>query len=199
MLDFQTAYERLRSPENRIYLGAFVGLLAITGIVGCLVLYQFIKAPQTTPALVFAPKALVTMTVEPSFIPAETATLPVQQEIFVAPTAKVKATARVKATAKVKATARANATSGQSCNYSSASLNQILPPAPSGSWSPIEHYFCDNGYWEIGKFDIVDRKTGAWGQDGVAEKILIKYDSGGMIADRIFIDPEGQQFSGPKH
>jgi hypothetical protein len=87
MFDFQTAYERLRSPENRIYLGAFVRLLAITGIVGCLVLYQFIKAPQTTPALVFAPKAFVTMTLEATVIPAETATLPVQQEIFVAPTA----------------------------------------------------------------------------------------------------------------
>jgi hypothetical protein len=74
-----------------------------------------------------------------------------------------------------------------------------LAPAPSGSWSPIKHYFCDNGYWDIGKGDVVDRKTDGWGQDGVAEKILIKYDSGGIIADRIFIDPEGQQFSGPKH
>jgi len=187
MLYLRTVYDRLSSPENRIYVGALVGLLALIGIVGCLVLYQFMKAPQATaPQLVFAPKDLATMTLEPTVSaptikPSETSTLPVPKKIIKAPTAKVKPKA------------------GQSCNYSSPGLNQILPPVPSGSWSPIEHYVCENGYWDIGKSDVVDRKTGGWGQDGVQEKILIKYDSSGNIADRIFIDPEGNQFSGPKH
>jgi hypothetical protein len=192
MLDLQSAYDRLRRPENRVYLGAFVGLLALTGIVGCLVLYQFIKAPPAAaPPLLLAPKALATMTLNPIFLESETATLPVAEEIFAAPTA------RPKATAKAKPTARPKATTGQSCYYSSAGLNQTLSPAPSGSWSPIEHYYCNNGYWEIGEGDVVNRKTGGWGQDGVAEKILIKYDSAGNIADRKFIDPDGDQFTGP--
>ena len=117
----------------------------------------------------------------------ESSTVSPSLEILKSPTAKVKRTTKVKPTA------------SQSCNYSSPGLNQTLPPVPSGSWSPIEHYFCDNGYWEIGKFDLVNRKTGVWGQDGVPEKILIKYDSDGKIADRIFIDPDGKQFSGPQH
>jgi hypothetical protein len=193
MIDLQNAYDRLRRPENRIYIGAFVGLLALTGIVGCLVLYQFIKAPQETiPQLVVAPKALATMPVEPTITaPAiifpETSTTPAPQQNKKAPTARVKHTSRPKSAA------------GQSCIYSSPRLNQTLPPAPSGSWSPIEHYFCNDGYWEIGQGDVVDRKTGAWGWDGVPEKILIKYDSDGNIVDRIFIDPEGKQFSGPKN
>ena len=193
MLDFQTFYDRLRNPENRLYLGVGVGLLAMTMIVGCLVLYQFIKGAQgTTPQLVLAPKDLATMTLEPiltepAFVLSETSTQPVAKKIIKAPTARVKPTAKAKSTA------------GQSCIYSSPGLNQIFSPAPSGSWSPIEHYYCDNGYWDIGKGDVVDRKTGGWGQDGVAEKILIKYDSDGNIADRIFIDPDGDQFSGPKH
>ena len=187
-------YDRLRSPENRLYVGAGVGLLAIILIAACLVLYQFIKAPQeTTPQPVMAPTALATLALEPTlsaqvfilstqvFILSATPTLPVPQEIFVSPTASVVQAA------------------GQSCNYSSPSLNKTLPPAPSGSWSPIEHYFCDNGYWDVGKRDVVDRKTGDWGQDGVPEKILIKYDRDGKIVDRIFIDPEGEQFSGPKN
>ena len=187
MLYLKIVYDRLRSPENRLYMGVGVGLLAIAVMVGCLVLYQFIKAPQeTTPQLVLAPKALATMTLEPTltapaFILSETSTLPIPQKNIKTPKATVKPTA------------------SQSCNYSSPRLNQILPPVPSGSWSPIEHYFCDNGYWDIGKGDVVDRQSGGWGQDGVVEKILIKYDSAGNIADRIFIDPDGNQFSGPKH
>jgi hypothetical protein len=192
--------DRLRSPENRLYIAAVVGLLVIAVIVGCLVLSQLVKAPQeTTPQQVLAPTALTTMTLEPTFpapaiilstpviILTETPTLPIPQEIFISPTASGEPTGKLETTG------------SQSCNYSSASLNNKLPPVPSGSWSPIEHYFCDNGYWDIGKRDMVDRKTGDWGQDGVPEKILVKYDSGGKIADRIFIDPEGEQFSGPKH
>ena len=189
--------DRLRSPENRLYISAGVGLLAIAVIAGCLVLYQFIKAPQeTTPQSVLAPTALAstalvptalaTMALEPTlsapvFTLSETPTLPVPQEIFISPTASVEQTA------------------SQSCNYSSPKLNEILPPVPSGSWSPIEHYFCDNGYWDIGKRDAVDRKTGDWGQDGVSEEIYIKYDRDGKIIDRIFIDPGGKQFFGPKN
>jgi hypothetical protein len=197
MLDFQTFYDRVRNPKNRLYLGAGIALLALAWIVGCLVLYQFIRGTQdTTPQLVLAPKALATMTLEPAFISSETATLPVAQEIITAPTAKA---AKVKPTAKVKPKASVKSTAGQSCDYSSPGLNQILPPVPSGSWSPIEHYVCNNGYWEIGTADVVDRKTGGWGSDGVAEKILIKYDSDGNIADRIFIDPDGNPFTGPKN
>jgi len=193
MQDLKIAYDRLRSPENRLYLGVAVGLLALTMIVGCLVIYQFIRGTQeATPQPVLAPKALATMLSEPTLsaptsISSETSTLPVPKKVVKAPTVKVKPTAKVKATA------------GQSCIYSSPSLNQIYSPAPSGSWSPIEHYFCDNGYWDIGKGDVVDRKTGGWGQDGVAEKILIKYDRDGNVAGRIFIDPDGEQFSGPQH
>jgi hypothetical protein len=193
MQDLKIGFDRLSSPENRLYLGIFVGLLAMTAMVGCLVLYQFMKAPQpTTPQLVLAPKTLATNPLEPTssaltFIATETSIVPTPSEILTAPTAKVKSTARVKPPA------------GQSCNYSSLSLNQTLPPVPDGSWSPIEHFLCDNGYWDIGQGDVVDRKTGAWGQDGIAEKILIKYDSNGQIADRIFVDPEGKQFSGPKN
>jgi hypothetical protein len=193
MQDFRIVYDRLRSPENRLYLGVAVGLLALTMIVGCLVLYQFIKPSQAaTPPLVLAPKDLALtptepILTEPAIVLAETSTVPAPKKIVKAATARVKATAKVKPKA------------GQSCIYSSPGLNQVYPPAPSGSWSPIEHYFCDNGYWDIGKGDVVDRNTGAWGQDGVLEKILIKYDSNGNIADRIFIDPDGDQFSGPKH
>jgi hypothetical protein len=193
MENLKIAYDRLRSPENRLYVGAFVGLLAMSVIVGCLVLYQFINGSQvTTPPLVLAPKDMATMHLEPTlsapaFVISETSTLPVLKKIIKAATAKVKPTAKVKSTA------------GQSCIYSSPSLNQTFSAAPCGSWSPIEHYFCDNGYWDIGKADVVDRKTGGWGQDGVPEKILIKYDESGNIADRIFVDPGGKQFSGPKH
>jgi hypothetical protein len=193
MEDLRIAYDRLRGPENRPFVVVFALLLVMTLLVGCLVLYQFFIAPrQTTPQLAAAPKALATNPVEPTpsgltSIPTETATVSARLQVLKAPTAKVKRTARPKPTA------------GQGCIYSSPGLNQIFSPAPSGSWSPIEHYFCDNGYWVIGTLDVVDRKTGGWGQDGVAEKILIKYDSDGTIADRIFFDPQGEEFSGPKH
>jgi hypothetical protein len=180
----RAGYDQLRSPENRLYVGIAVGLLVIVGIASCLVIYSFFIAPRvTTPQPVLAPKAAATMTLEPTaaaFELSETSTPPVQRKVVKAATARVEPTA------------------GQSCHYSSASLNEKLPPVPSGSWSPIEHYLCDNGYWDLGKHDVIDRKTGDWGQDGVPEKILIKYGSGGNIADRIFVDPEGKQFSGPK-
>jgi hypothetical protein len=194
MDDLRIVYDRLRSPGNRLYLAVIVVLVAMTGIVGCLVAYQFIRGTQAaTPQLVLAPNALATMTAgptltAPALVFSETSTV-------AAPQPKV-----IKAaTAKVKPTARAKAADGESCNYSSLSLNQTLPPVPSGSWSPIEHYVCDNGYWEIGTADVVNRKTGGWGSDGVAEKILLKYDSNGNIVDRIFIDPDGNEFAGPKN
>jgi len=195
MQDYRIVYNRLRDPENRPFVVVFVVLLVMTLIVGCLVLFQFISASrQTALPLIIVPKALATMPVQPTAIvtaPAiilsETSTLPAPQKIIKAATAKVKATAKPKPE------------TGQSCYYSSAALNQTLPPVPSGSYSPIEHYSCKNGYWEIGTSDVVNRITGAWGQDGIPEKILIKYDSSGEIADRIFIDPEGNQFSGPKN
>ena len=194
MLDFREVYDRVRSPENRLYLGAFVGLLLLVAIVGCLVLYQFIRGTQNTaPQLLLAPKALASVTLEP--ILTESILGAAETSTPQAPKKVVKKTATVKVKAKI--TKKASA--GESCIYSSPGLNQIFSPAPSGSWSPIEHYFCDNGYWDIGKGDVVDRQTGGWGQDGVVEKILIKYDSAGNIADRIFIDPDGNQFSGPKH
>jgi hypothetical protein len=165
--------------------------LIITLIVSCLVFYQLIKPPSgATQLLVSEPKAIATMTLEPiltepEFILSETSAPPEPEEILVAPTAKPKPKAKVKPT-------------GQSCYFSSLSLNQALSPVPSGSRSPIENYLCDDGYWDIGKGDVVNRKTGDWGQDGVPEKIYIKYDSNGKLADRIFIDPDGEQFSGPK-
>jgi hypothetical protein len=193
MQDFRIVYDRLTSPENRIYLGVAVGLVALTMIVGCLVLYQFIQSTKATaPPLVLAPKDLPTITLgpistDPALVLAETATPAVVKKVVKAATARVKPKATKKASG------------GESCIYSSPGLNQVYPPAASGSWSPIQHYFCDNGYWDLGKSDVVIRATGGWGQDGVAEKVLIKYDSAGNIADRIFIDPDGNQFSGPKH
>lgn len=188
--------DQLRSPENRPIITVGVVLLVTIVIAACLVLYQLIRTPKEIPPQpVLAPTALATLALEPTVsapviilsTPEPTVTLtetpaqPIPQEIVASPTAAVVPAA------------------SQSCIYSSPELNNILPPAPSGSWSPIEHYFCDNGYWDIGKRDSVDRQTGDWGQDGVLEKILIKYDRSGNIADRIFIDPEGKQFSGPKH
>jgi hypothetical protein len=189
MQDFRVVYDRLRQPENRIYVVAGALLLVVTLIVGCLVVYQLIKASsESAQPLLIAPKAVATMTLElpftaPELILSETSTAPVAKKI--APTARPKPKAKVKPTA------------GKSCYYSTLRLNQVLPPVPSGSWSPIENYLCNDGYWEIGEGDVVDRKTGDWGRDGVPEKILIKYDSDGKIADRIFIDPDGDQFSGP--
>ncbi len=189
--------DRLRSPENRPIIALGAVLLTTIMIAACLVLYQLIRAPQGTPPQpVLAPTAvLATLTLEPTISApviilstpeltltvTETPTQPIPQEIVASPTATMAPAAN------------------QSCIYSSPELNNILPPVPSGSWSPIEHYFCDNGYWDIGKRDLVDRITGDWGQDGVPERILIKYDRSGNIADRVFIDPEGKQFSGPKH
>ena len=189
--------ERIRNPENRLYISAIIGLLALGAILGCLFLYEvFIVPQQTSPLPGLAPKALSPNAVEntdltptvlaptltaPVFIASETATLQVSKKIKKSPTAGVETSA------------------GQSCNYSSAALNNTLPPVPSGSWSPIEHYVCNNGYWEIGTRDVIDKKTGDWGQDGVPEKILIKYDSSGNIVERIFLDPDGNQISGPKN
>ncbi len=185
---FRDVYDRLGSSQNRLYVGGFVGLLALTGMVGCLVLYQFINAGRNTAApLDLAPKAVEITAAELTFVPVETATLEAAQELFIEPAPTRKPTAKPKPTA------------GASCYYSSAWLNQDLEPVASGSWSPVEHYLCKNGYWEIGEGDVVNRKTGGWGQDGVVEKILIKYDSNGNIADRIFIDPDGNQFTGPKN
>ena len=85
---------------------------------------------------------------------------------------------------------------GESCKYSEARINNVATPIPDGGYSEYQGYWCDNGYWDIGTGDWID-KSGNWGKDGSLEKALIKFNEEGVVIDRIFFDLHGNKIPGP--
>jgi hypothetical protein len=86
--------------------------------------------------------------------------------------------------------------SGEACIYSGAWINIGSTPIPDGGFSAYQGYWCDNGYWDIGIADWVDR-AGNWGNDGLLERALIKFNRQGVIIDRLFFDLNGNRVPGP--
>ena len=85
---------------------------------------------------------------------------------------------------------------GEACYYSDAGINQAATPIPDGAFSRYQGYRCDNGYWDIGTGDWVD-KTGDWGKDGVLERAFTKFNRDGVEIDRMFFDLQGNRIPGP--
>lgn len=85
---------------------------------------------------------------------------------------------------------------GEACYYSDARINQAATPIPDGAFSRYQGYRCDNGYWDIGTGDWVD-KTGDWGKDGVLERAFTKFNRDGVEIDRMFFDLQGNRIPGP--
>ncbi|MDO8487742.1 MAG: hypothetical protein Q7S31_00310 [bacterium] len=74
----------------------------------------------------------------------------------------------------------------ESCMYSAP--YQYLSPLPSGEYSPFQHYYCSEGFWDAGEMDAFKwnpRWGYDWGEDGVLEHVYIKYGPNGKVADRI--------------
>ena len=184
MNEYQRNEPQLREPQLRAVLW-FLGIVVLSTLCvgGLLLIKQINQRKVASPTSVPLPVIIL--------IPS-----PTVLQVVVVPTALIPTAVPTSIpTVVIKAVAPTNI--GISCRYGPPFINPVATPVPDGGHSQYEDYLCVNGYWFIGIQDWVDSRTGDWGTDGIDERGYVMYNADGSVADRKFINLQGNAIPGP--